>query len=134
MAQWEACALPIEDTTFKDLIAKTEPTLGGEQRANVTTAFHFICLLHLANEKDLKIENPAYGDFTNLLITQRDPDEIVLESHDSPDEAKAKAATKRPAATAKKMAAPKSKGKGKGKKATKAAVEEDENAPVDVMA
>lgn len=85
-------------------------------------------------EKDLKIENPAYGDFTNLLITQRDPDEIVLESHDSPDEAKAKAATKRPAATAKKMAAPKSKGKGKGKKATKAAVEEDENAPVDVMA
>ena len=49
--------------SFKDTIEKLGAT---EAQEDVSLAFYFICVLHLANEKGLKLENGEFGltDFT----------------------------------------------------------------------
>lgn len=47
-----------------------------QQMQDISTSFGFICLLHLANEKGLVIENvPGWTD----LIVRKDPTAVDLE-------------------------------------------------------
>jgi len=56
--------VPVEETkeekivSFKDTVAKLGAT---EAQEDVSLPFYFICVLHLANEKGLKLENGEYG-------------------------------------------------------------------------
>ena len=45
--------------SFKETVEKLEP----QQSSDVTVSFYFICLLHLANEKGLKLDSTCLEDF-----------------------------------------------------------------------
>ena len=67
-------AIGQEDSTtelvsFKDTIHKLGAT---EAQEDVSLAFYFICVLHLANEKGLKLENGEHG--LNDFVISRDAD------------------------------------------------------------
>lgn len=47
-----------------------------QQMADISTSYGFICLLHLANEKGLVIENVQ--DWQDLVV-RKDPAALVLE-------------------------------------------------------
>jgi condensin complex subunit 2 len=52
--------------SFKDTVSEMETH---KSQSDVTLPFYFICLLHLANEKGLRLESQGLGDF---LIVQED--------------------------------------------------------------
>ena len=57
------------DVSFKDVVGD----LGAnETQEDVSLAFYFICVLHLANEKCLKLENGEHG--LNDFVISRDDD------------------------------------------------------------
>mmetsp|Transcript_20428 Transcript_20428/g.31258 ORF Transcript_20428/g.31258 Transcript_20428/m.31258 type:complete len:133 (-) Transcript_20428:1133-1531(-) len=49
--------------SFQDAVARLE---GSQAQTDVTVPFYFICILHLANEKGLKLDSSEFGlsDFT----------------------------------------------------------------------
>ena len=54
--------------SFKETVFKMEAT---EAQEDVSLAFYFICMLHLANEKDLKLENGEHG-LNDFIISKDD--------------------------------------------------------------
>jgi condensin complex subunit 2 len=47
---------PEEARTFNEVIVGLQRSYPGEKLAEISTSFCFICLLHLANERGLKLE------------------------------------------------------------------------------
>lgn len=70
----DAPAITEKNVSFKDTVEKLGAT---EAQEDVSLAFYFICVLHLANEKGLKLENGEHGlqDF----IISRDRDVVSTE-------------------------------------------------------
>ncbi len=58
------------DTCFKSVVADLQVN---EAQEDVSLAFYFICVLHLANEKCLKLENGEYG--LNDFVISRDTED-----------------------------------------------------------
>jgi len=54
---------------FADVIAELPSKVPKKVAQELSVPLAFVCLLHLANEKDLHIEGTS--DLSNLLITQR---------------------------------------------------------------
>ncbi|KAK9481116.1 condensin complex subunit 2/barren [Lipomyces japonicus] len=54
------------ETYFSDIVGGLKNKYPSKALADISTSFCFICLLHLANEKGLEIENN--GDYTDLSI------------------------------------------------------------------
>jgi condensin complex subunit 2 len=54
--------------SFKETVFKMEAT---EAQEDVSLAFYFICMLHLANEKGLKLENGEHG-LNDFVISKDD--------------------------------------------------------------
>ncbi|KAH8054790.1 condensin complex subunit 2 [Aureococcus anophagefferens] len=54
------------ETDFASLVADVA---GKQKQADVTMPFYFICLLHLCNEKTLKLETPDGADINNFSIS-----------------------------------------------------------------
>jgi len=50
--------------SFKDTVEKID---GAQSQSDVTVSFYFICCLHLANEKGLKLDSTGLDDFTVSL-------------------------------------------------------------------
>jgi hypothetical protein len=48
---------PEEARTFDEVIVGLQRSYPGEKLAEISTSFCFICLLHLANERGLKLES-----------------------------------------------------------------------------
>ena len=64
--------------SFKETVFKMEAT---EAQEDVSLAFYFICMLHLANEKGLKLENGEHG--LNDFIISKDNSEGPKEAESS---------------------------------------------------
>jgi len=48
---------PEEARTFDEVIVGLQRSYPGDKLADISTSFCFICLLHLANERGLKLES-----------------------------------------------------------------------------
>lgn len=53
--------------SFASLLAELPKRVSGQTAENLSVPIAFVCLLHLANEKNLKIED---CDMTDLIISQ----------------------------------------------------------------
>lgn len=53
--------------SFQDMLKDMSTT---QSQKEASLSFYFICLLHLANEKELKIKNTPSGDMSDLLVTR----------------------------------------------------------------
>lgn len=75
----QAPTVPIDDSgalKFTDIMNNLHHVYPKQQLADISTSYGFICLLHLANEKGLVIENvEGWGD----LVVRRDEGAIVGE-------------------------------------------------------
>nr|OQO20703.1 hypothetical protein B0A51_11989 [Rachicladosporium sp. CCFEE 5018] len=72
-----ATTVPVNDSgalKFTDVMNSLKAVYGKTQLADISTSFGFICLLHLANEKGLVIENTA--DFRELVV-RRDESAVI---------------------------------------------------------
>ena len=58
-----------EEHKFTDIVGGLTKFYPEKQFQDISVPFCFICLLHLANERNLTIEN-SNGGLTELLITQ----------------------------------------------------------------
>ncbi|KAK9465758.1 condensin complex subunit 2/barren [Lipomyces arxii] len=65
-----------EQKCFSDIVNSLKKMYPVKAMADISTSFCFICLLHLANEKGLDIENNL--DFTDLSI-RKDPTAVIEE-------------------------------------------------------
>lgn len=64
---------------FTDIMNNLQHVYPKQQMSDISTSFGFICLLHLANEKGLVIEN--VDDWTDLTV-RKDLNALVLEGGD----------------------------------------------------
>jgi condensin complex subunit 2 len=48
---------PEEERTFDEVIVGLQRSYTGDRLADISTSFCFICLLHLANERGLRLES-----------------------------------------------------------------------------
>ena len=58
---------PQRDMSFHELVKDMSLT---NKQKEASLSFYFVCLLHLANEKVLKIENTPKGDFSDLIVSK----------------------------------------------------------------
>ncbi|CAK4013110.1 chromosome condensation complex Condensin, subunit H [Lecanosticta acicola] len=68
-----------ETLKFTDIMNNLQHVYPRQQMSDISTSYGFICLLHLANEKGLVIEN--VDDWTDLTV-RKDFDALVLEGGD----------------------------------------------------
>lgn len=70
-----------EESTLKftDIMNNLQHVYPKQQMSDISTSFGFICLLHLANEKGLVIEN--VDNWTDLTV-RKDLNALVLEGGD----------------------------------------------------
>lgn len=64
---------------FVDIMNNLQHVYPKQQMADISTSYGFICLLHLANEKGLVIENV---DGWSDLTVRKDLEAVVLEGGD----------------------------------------------------
>ncbi|KAF2405313.1 barren [Trichodelitschia bisporula] len=64
-----------ESLKFTDVISNLQTVYSGQTMADISTSYCFICLLHLANEKGLEIQNEE--NFMDLTIRKDHTAEIV---------------------------------------------------------
>lgn len=67
IAQVQETKMPIKDQTFTEIVSHLDDRYEEKQRKDISVAFCFICVLHLANENNLKITNEGMQE---LLISQ----------------------------------------------------------------
>jgi condensin complex subunit 2 len=66
---------PDESLKFTDVITNLQTVYSAPTMADISTSYCFICLLHLANEKGLVIQNEE--NFMDLTIRKDHTAEIV---------------------------------------------------------
>jgi condensin complex subunit 2 len=71
----EIDATPDKTLKFTDVVNNLQGVYAKQAMADISTSYCFICVLHLANEKGLVIENQQ--DFLNLSIRKDHTAEIV---------------------------------------------------------
>jgi condensin complex subunit 2 len=65
----EPSALKVESSkSFSEIVKGLDDFYPEQKRSDISVAFCFICVLHLANEQNLKIETKDH--LTELVITQ----------------------------------------------------------------
>lgn len=63
---------PEEARTFDEVIVGLQRSYPGDKLAEISTSFCFICLLHLANERGLKLETGDAGPSSVPEVKEND--------------------------------------------------------------
>eukprot|EP00477_Mikrocytos_mackini_P000979 GAHX01001050.1.p1 GENE.GAHX01001050.1~~GAHX01001050.1.p1 ORF type:complete len:630 (+),score=155.76 GAHX01001050.1:50-1891(+) len=79
---WRSISTNEKETQFEDLIHSVKGTVDNKFKDDITPAYCFVCLLHLANENNLELEDTGAKDGSgiennNFTIKQQPPQDIL---------------------------------------------------------